>query len=129
MMIRSRLKNKYNKNPSIENKNAYNKQRTHCIKLLKLSKKKFYINLNLKFITDNKKFWKCIKPLFSDKQRNNHNITLVSGEQIITNDEEIAQTMNVHFTNALEVLNIKGPFMIPSSKNHQEISAIVKIYD
>ena len=60
------------------------------------------------------------KTSFSDKQRNNHNITLVSGEQIITNDEEIAQTTNGHFTNALEVLNIKGPSMITSSKNHQE---------
>ena len=79
-------------------------------------------------MTDNKKFWKCIKPLISDK----HNITLVSGEQIITNGKEIAQTMNDHFTNALEVLNIKGPSMITSSKNHKEIckiSAIVKKYE
>ena len=56
---------------------------------------------------------------------------MVSGEHI-TNDEEIAQTMSGHFTNALEVLNIKGPSMITSSKNHKEIckiSAIVKKYE
>ena len=40
--------------------------------------------------------------------------------------------MNGHFTNAVEVLNIKGPSMITSSKNHQEICkipAIVKKYE
>ena len=124
------MKNKYNKNPSIENKISYKKQRNQCVKLLKLSKKKFYNNLNPKFITDNKKFWKCIKPLFSDKQRNNHNITLVSGEQIITNDGVIAQTIALEL--ALEVLNIKGPSMITSSKNHQKIckiSNIIKRYE
>ena len=70
------------------------KQRNHCVKLLKLSKKKFYNNRSPNFISDNKKFWKCLKPLFSDKQRNNNNITLVDKEQIVTNDEEIAQTLN-----------------------------------
>ena len=50
--------------PLIENINSYKKQRNHCVKLLKLSKKKLYNNLKPKFITDTKKFWKCIKPLF-----------------------------------------------------------------
>ena len=99
------------------------------LKLLKLSKKKFYNNLYPKIITDTKNFRKCWEPLFSDKQINNHNITLVSGEQILTNDEEITQPMNDRCTKALEVLDIKGPSMFTSSKNHQEIykiSAIVK---
>ena len=95
--------------------------------MLKLLKKKFYNNLSPNFISDNKKFWKCIKPLSSDKQRNNNNITLVDKEQIINNDEETAQTLTDHFTNALEMLNIKGPSMITSSNNHQEICKISNI--
>ena len=64
IMIRSRLESKYNKNPSTENINSYKKQRNHCVKLLKLSKKKFYNNLNPNFITDNKNlFFKINKEI------------------------------------------------------------------
>ena len=33
------------------------------------SKKKYYSNLNVKGITDNKKFWITLKPLVSDKTK------------------------------------------------------------
>ena len=38
IMIRSKLKNKFNKNPTIGNKIAYQKQRNHCVKLLRQTK-------------------------------------------------------------------------------------------
>ena len=33
--------------------------------------------LDVKDITDNKKFWKTIKPLFSDKSKSRRTITLI----------------------------------------------------
>ena len=30
-------------------------------------KKRFFRNLNLSFVTDNKNFWKVIRPLFTEK--------------------------------------------------------------
>ena len=67
-MHRSKLKNKFNKNPSNTNKMLYNKQRNYCVQLVKTEKKKYYNDLDTKIFADNKIFWKRIKPLFSDKK-------------------------------------------------------------
>ena len=49
-MHRSKLKNKYNKNPIEPNKLLYKKQRYICANLLKKEKKKYYNNLDLENI-------------------------------------------------------------------------------
>ena len=59
-MHRSKLKNKYNKNPTEPNKLLYKKQRNICVNLLKKEKKKYYNNLDMKIFDDNKKFWQRI---------------------------------------------------------------------
>ena len=51
-MTRSRLRNKYLKNPNNPNKLKYNKQRNYCVNLLRKEKKKYYNNLDVKLITD-----------------------------------------------------------------------------
>ena len=67
-MHRSKLKNRYHKFPTEANKNSYKKYRNFCVRLLKKEKKKYYNNLDLKEIEDNKTFWKRIKPSFSEKK-------------------------------------------------------------
>ena len=66
-MHRARLKNKYHKIPTEKNKAMYKKHRNFCVSLLKKEKKNYYSNLDLKVFADSKKFWKAIKPLFSEK--------------------------------------------------------------
>ena len=67
IMNRSKLLNKFRKDKTKENKDAYNKQRNFCVGLMRKTKKDFYNNLDVKNITDNKQFWKTVKPFFSDK--------------------------------------------------------------
>ena len=67
VMHRSRLRNKYLTNPNDVNKNKYPKYRNYCVNLFKKEKKKYYENLDPTLITDNKKFWKTVTPLFSGK--------------------------------------------------------------
>ena len=76
-MERSRLRNKYLKLKTYVSKLAYKKQRNNCVGLLRKVKKQFYENLNVNFVSDNKKFWKQIKPFFSDKNQSYNKITLV----------------------------------------------------
>ena len=52
IMVRSRLRNKFIKEKNALSREAYNKQRNHCVKLIRENK----INLNVKNITHNKKF-------------------------------------------------------------------------
>ena len=108
IMTRSRLRNRFLRNPDMTNKMKYNKQRNYCVNLLKKEKRRYYKNLDLKVINDNKKFWKTMKPLFSDKHTNSRNITLIDGEKIISNDTEVAEIMNGFFSDAVSTLGIKG---------------------
>ena len=70
MMNRSRLRNKYLRNSSEENKLAYNKQRNICTSLLRKKKKSYFENLNTSHITDNIMFWKTIKTRVFKKMHN-----------------------------------------------------------
>ena len=63
-MVRSRLRNKFLKEKTTFSREAYNKQRN------------YFGNLNVKNITDNKKFWKTVRPNFSSKKPTNENILL-----------------------------------------------------
>ena len=65
-------------------------------------------NLDIKCITDNKKFWKTVGPLFSDKHFSSKKIILVEGEEIISNDSDIAGIFNSYFANIVENLDIEG---------------------
>ena len=69
IMQRTKLRNKFLKDPSAENKFSYNKQRNWCVSLLRKEKKKYFANLNEKDITDNKKFWQTVKPFLSEKTK------------------------------------------------------------
>ena len=64
IMKRSALENKFYKSKSLEDKQAYKKQRNYCNRLFKREKRNYFNNLSLKEITDNKKFWKTVKPFF-----------------------------------------------------------------
>ena len=107
-MTRSRLRNKFLRCRSDENKKAYNEQRNHCVKLGRSAKKAHYRNLNIKDVNDNKKFWKIVKPLFSEKKNTKENITLVENNNIISSEIEIAEKLNAFFSNIVKELNIKA---------------------
>ena len=51
---RTRLRNRYLKKRSEQNRLSYVKQRNYCVSLLRKTKKDYYANLNVKDIVDNK---------------------------------------------------------------------------
>ena len=107
-MVRSRLKNMYNKFPTEENKIVYKKHRNYCSNLLKKVKKEYYNNLDTNTFTDNKKFWKCIRPFFSDKQKVFQNdIILIEKDVIISDDKEVSETFNKYFVDIVKNLDIE----------------------
>ena len=107
IMTRPRLRNKFLRCRSDENKKAYNEQRNRCVKLVRSAKKAYYSNLNIKDVNDNKKFWKIVKPLFFEKVNKNENITLVENNNIISSEIEISEKLNAFFSNIVKELNIK----------------------
>ena len=59
----------------------------------------------MKNFTDNKKYWQTVKHLFSDSA-GIQNITLVENENIISNDDKIAETFNIFFSNSVKSLDL-----------------------
>ena len=101
IMKRSELATKYHKTKSIEDYNNYKKQRNFCSKLYKKERKKFYDNLDIKNITDNKKSWKTLKPLLCDKAKcGSSKINLVENDEILSTDKGIAEAFNNCYSNA-----------------------------
>ena len=66
-MTRSKLKRRYNLDRTNINFEKYKKLRSLCIDRLRKSKKQYFNNIDAKNITNNKKFWKTIRPKFSNK--------------------------------------------------------------
>ena len=89
-----------------------------CVTLLRKSKRE-YQNLSVENICDNKKFWKVVKPLLSNKIMAREKITLVEGTKILKNGKETAKVLNNFFSTI-----IKNP-KIPQYKKQDPISASI----
>ena len=133
IMLRSRLKNNFNKQRSDENWDNYKKQRNFCVKLLRQTKEKYFSDINVKSISDNKKFWKTIKPFFSNTGLNANNMTLVENNEIVREEEIIANIMNNYFTNITTHLKLKPiktdpktnlESIIDTFQNHESVQRI-----
>ena len=74
---RTKLRNKFIKNPTNNNKMAYKTQPNKCVKILRNEKRSYYENLNPNIISDNKKFWKIVKPFFSEKSSQKQKLILI----------------------------------------------------
>ena len=107
IMVRFKLKNNYSKNRTGENWDSYKKQRNFCVNLLRKTKKDYFSDLNIKSITDNKAFRKTTRPYFSNKGLNFSSLILSEKNKIVTNDQDIANIMNNHFTGITSHLNLK----------------------
>ena len=75
----------------------------------------FFNNIDLKVFEDNRKFWKAIKPLFSDKHNfSQRNVIIEEKGKLISNNTEVAEILNNYFIDAVESLDI-DPFIINDS--------------
>ena len=67
ILARARLRNRFLKETTQMNRLTYNKQGNYCVSLMRQSRKLYYGSLNVIHITDNKNFWRSVKPNFLDK--------------------------------------------------------------
>ena len=91
---------------TLENQVAYKKQRNYCTSLLQKEKRDYFENIDTLKISDNKMFWKTVKPVFSNKSVNRESITLVKANKILSENLEVAETFNAFFSNIVKEMNI-----------------------
>ena len=127
-MTRARLRNKYFKSPTSENKLSYTKQKNFCTNLLKREKKKYYSDLDVKILEDNKKFWQKVKPLFSEKSMIKQSIRLNINDKIISDRKQVVEILNNYFMDAVENLEIERylPTFVINDEGLDDIDKMVK---
>ena len=69
---------------------------------LRKAPKEYYSKLNPKNITDNKRFWRTVKPLFSDKSIGKETIILVDKDEIFQDELVVAEKFSEFFSNAVK---------------------------
>ena len=129
-MQRSKLRNLYLKVRSDENRIRYKKQRNICVSLLRKAKRNHFEDLSIVDVTDNKKFWKRVKPLFGNNIKGNPNIALVESNDLTTDEKSLAETFNNYFVNVVSNLGINilddksGKGDVSNYDNHPSIITI-----
>ena len=81
-------------------------KKNYCSRLYKKERKEFFNNLNPSFVKDNKIFWKTITPFFSGKGNLRSQIKPIENDELIQNDDKVAETLNTFFKNAVSTLDI-----------------------
>ena len=127
-MTRARLRNKYFKNPTPENKLSYTKQKNFCTNLLKREKKKYYGDLDTKIFESNKTFWQRVKPLFSEKTMLKESIRLNENGKMINDKKEVAEILNNYYMESVENLEVERylPENLVIDESLDNIDKIVK---
>ena len=120
----SKLKNKFNKKRNAKNWSDYKQQRNYCSNFLKESKTRHFNNLNVKDVSENKRFWKTIKPFFTDKAKNRNNIILNENNQTIREYEKICKIFKTYFTNATKGLKLRQENKTQPFKNEESCRLI-----
>ena len=123
LMHRSKLKNICNKYRAEDNWANYKKQRNFCVNLLRKTRTEYFQKLNVKDLSDNRKFWKTTKPFFSNKSLNSNKLMLKENNRRITREKELATVMNTFFVNITDSLkkNDDSSLNLINSENINDI--------
>ena len=103
------LRSKFLKTKTEESKQQCNKQGNLCVTLLRKAKRNYFSELDNRILKDNRKFWKTVNPLFSEKVYQKESITIISKdtEETITKNEELAETFNSFISSMVDNLKIE----------------------
>ena len=105
-MIRSKLKNRFHKTISDENWLLYKTQRNLCTNLLRKTKKDNFSKVNPKLLSGNKKFWRIIKPYFSETTKGNK-IMILEKDCAVSEDRRLSEIFSGYSINITKTLEIK----------------------
>ena len=120
IMDRTRLRNRFLRTRSNENKEAYNKQLNYCVSLFRKIKHKYYNNLIIGRLPVTNHFGKISSLFFSIKA---NTITLLEEDLKLEENNDIVKTFTDFFTSFVSKLNIpryQDPFIIAINNQNMD---------
>ena len=118
IMRRTSLKNKYLRDKTQISERNFKKQKNFCSRLYKKERRKFYNSLDLTNFTDNKTFWKTIKPFLSDKGNLSKKINLKEGDELLSEESQVVDILNTYFSDSVNSLNLHQNSYILNQNDH-----------
>ena len=105
--VRTYLLNNFRNKNLLINELAYKRQSNFCSTLIKETKRNFYNNLNVNKITDNKSFWKTIKPSFTEKTLKDKKIVPVENDTTFSEEMKLRKSSGLILTVQWMVTTLK----------------------
>ena len=75
------------------------KQRNFCTKLLRNTQKDYFLKINPKLISNNKNFWRTIRPYFSETGKVSNETMISEKDCIVFDDRRLSKIFNTHLIN------------------------------
>ena len=117
-MRRFYLEGKHYKTRDPEMGRFYRRQTNFCSRLYKKERKKYYTRLDIREVTDNKKFWKTMKPFLTDKAVNSDKITLIENDKTLDEDGEVDEILNNFFSDVPKNLGVvENSYLLSDTSN------------
>ena len=94
--------------------------------LVRKTKNNYFQNLDIRYLSDNKKFWKTTKPYFSNKELYSNNIFLFKEKgHLVSNEKQLATIINNFFINITKDLELKED----NSRNAYTLEDMLKVFN
>ena len=134
IMTRSRLKSKYNQDPTPENRLKYTRQRNLCVSLRNKAIRYDFHKETSKGNLTSKSFYKLLKPYLTNKgSLVNNDLILIESDEMISESSEVAEIFNDYFVNIVRTStgvnpnNIKD-FLPKNVCNTEVVENIIQHY-
>ena len=107
---KTRLKKKFNKNPTEENESNFKRQRNKCVSLSRKAIKQHFKKATENGLVSNRAVWNLVKPFLSNKGGlASNDIALIKKNEIVTDDQKLTEIFNDHYINIVEKSNGTKP--------------------
>ena len=93
--------------------------------MVRKAKKNYFNNLNVRNIMDDKQFWNTVKPFPSSKLRDNERMTLIEGENVVSEDREVAETFKSYFETIVKKLGINSKSISEEPVSNESVNDII----
>ena len=117
------LKNIYSRKRTDVNCANDKKQRNVCVKLLRKTKNDYFQTLNIRDFSDNKKFWKTVKPYFSNKGLKSNKLFHKEKGNLVSNEKQLATKVSNFCINITKDLELKED----NSSNVNTLKDVAKV--
>ena len=122
---RSRLRNKFLKDPAKENELLFKTQRSKYLSLRRKCIKSYFQDVTKKGLVTNKSFWNFVKPFLTDKSCDTQNdVMLINNGKVIIEESDLVETFNDHYINIVEKLSGQTPcnFILETNSLEDDVS-------